>query len=98
MSLAEVKTALRISATNTFFDAEVQGLIDAAKIDLVQSGVDSTKANDDTDPLIKRAVIVYCKGYFGYDNPEAARFIDSYVMLKQHLSLASDYNGDANAV
>ncbi|RSL32664.1 DNA-packaging protein [Salibacterium salarium] len=87
--LESVKKALRIS--NNVFDDEVQGLIDAAKMDLEQSGVDPEVINED-DPLIKRAVTVYCKAEFGYDNPDAGRFRDSYESLKNHLSLAGDYH------
>lgn len=89
--LDDVKQALRISIDNTIFDTEVNDLIGAARLDLIQSGVSADKVNLDTDPLIKRAIIVYCKANFGYDNPEADRFQKSYDMLKQHLSLAGDY-------
>jgi uncharacterized phage protein (predicted DNA packaging) len=94
--LNDVKLSLRI--TSTAFDIEVQDLIEAARIDLIQSGISILKANDDTDPLIKRAITLYCKAFFGYDNPDADRLRDSYVMLKQHLSLAADYNGANDAV
>lgn len=93
--IEDVKQALRI--TVNAFDAEVQDLIEAARLDLIQSGISSAKANDDTDALIKRAIIVYCKSNFGYDNPDADRFYDSYVMLKQHLSLAADYRSVSDA-
>ncbi|WP_313413143.1 phage head-tail connector protein [Sedimentibacter sp.] len=43
------------------------------------------------DPLIKRAITLYCKANFGYDNPDAERFAESYKMLKIHLALSSDY-------
>ncbi|MDO6451722.1 head-tail connector protein [Oceanobacillus profundus] len=86
--LEDVKTALRI--TNTAYDSEVQDLIESAQFDLSQSGVFLV---DETDPLIKRAIITYAKANFGIDNPQADRFNDSYVMLKQHLSLSGDYNG-----
>lgn len=86
--LNDVKLALRISSTA--FDDEVQNLIDAARLDLQQAGVSKTVTNQD-DPLIKRAVITYAKANFGYDNPEAERFNNAYVMLKQHLSLYGDY-------
>lgn len=88
----EVKNALRVSINDPGIDGEIQDLIDACKLDLKIAGVSDSKINDETDPLIKRAVITYCKGHFGFDNPEAERFIDSYVMLKQHLSLAGDYH------
>jgi uncharacterized phage protein (predicted DNA packaging) len=94
--LNDVKLSLRV--TSTALDIEIQDLIDAARIDLIQSGVSSLKAKSDTDPLIKRAITLYCKAFFGYDNPDADRLRDSYVMLKQHLSLAADYNGANDAV
>lgn len=85
--LEVVKKALRVS--NSAFDDEIQGLIDAGKRDLQIAGI---KFDDESeDPLIRQAVITYCKGEFGFDNPEADRFHDSYVMLKQHLSLSGDY-------
>lgn len=86
--LDDVKIALRISAGNAAFDGEVQDLIDAAKADLGLSGVLDIS---DTDALIKRAIITYCKANFGYDNPEADRFQRSYDLLKAHLSLSIDY-------
>lgn len=94
--LEDIKRSLRV--TNTAFDSEILDLIEAARLDLVQSGVSILKAQEETDPLIKRAITIYCKANFGYDNPDADRFNDSYVMLKQHLSLASDYNGVNNAL
>lgn len=84
--LEDVKKSLRISSTT--FDSEVKDLIESAKLDLKIAGI---KVSDSPDPLIKRAITIYCKANFGYDNPEADRFNDSYVMLKQHLSLSGDY-------
>jgi uncharacterized phage protein (predicted DNA packaging) len=94
--LNDVKLSLRI--TSSAFDVEVQDLIEACRVELVQSGVSILKAHDDTDPLIKRAITLYCKANFGFDNNDAERLNDSYVMLKQHLSLAADYNGANDAV
>ncbi|GLY09595.1 head-tail connector protein [Pseudobacillus badius] len=85
--LASVRKSLRI--TNTAFDDEIEELIDAGKQDLKLAGIYIDESKD--DPLIKRAIITYCKAHFGYDNPDADRFNDSYLMLKQHLSLAGDY-------
>lgn len=93
----EMKSSLRVTTSDTGITQEIQGLIDGARLDLIQSGISSTKANDDTDALIKRAITFYCKAHFGYDNPESERFAQSYNMLKQHLSLASDYNGGSDA-
>lgn len=91
--LDDVKIALRV--TNTAFDSEILDLIDAARQDLILSGVTTLKANDDTDPLIKRAIITYCKANFGFDNPDADRLQKSYDMLKMHLALSTEYNTEA---
>lgn len=86
--LDDVKVALRIAATITAFDGEVGDLIDAAKKDLELAGI--TKVND-TDALIKRAINTYCKAHYGYDNPDAKWFLESYLMLKRRLALSVDY-------
>jgi len=91
--LAEVKLALRVTTTD--FDTEIQSLIDAAVADLTLAGVAAEKAQSTTDPLIKRAVVTYCKAHFGYDNPDADRLMEAYNLLKQHLTLAEDYNSYA---
>ena len=85
----DVKLELRI--TSSAFDSEIEGLIEAAKADLKLSGVADEKVKDDGDPLIRRAIIVYCKAHFGFDNPEAERFAKSYDMLKAHLTLSVEY-------
>lgn len=85
--LEAVKKALRVSSSH--FDDEIQDLILAGESDLRLAGIYFVGQED---PLVKRAIITYCKANFGYDNPEADRFRDSYVMLKQHLSLAGDYH------
>src|SRR5690606_35449581 len=87
--LDDIKVAMRI--TTDVFDGELHDLIAAAQSDLKLSGVDPTKAEDDTDPLIKRAITTYVKANFGYDNPEAERFQQSYDMLKAHLTLSAEY-------
>jgi len=87
--IENVKKALRI--TTDHFDDEVQDLISAAKEDLSFSGGIDTD-DEEIRPLIKRAIITYCKAYFGYDNPEADRFQESYIMIKQHLALFGDYD------
>ncbi|NMA75613.1 MAG: DNA-packaging protein [Bacteroidales bacterium] len=86
----DVKNALRISGRD--LDNEVLDLIESAKADLALSGVHKDKISDIYDPLIKRAVIIYCKANFGYDDPKLSeRFQESYTSLKQHLTLSSEY-------
>ena len=93
--LDDVKVALRISASNTSFNTEINDLISAAQRDLQVSGI---KVTDTSDPLIKRAITTYCKAYFGYDNPDADRFEKAYNAIKLHLMLSSEYGGTADAV
>ncbi len=88
--LNDVKQALRITGND--FDLEVQDLIDAAKADLQLSGVSETKVNDSTDSLIKRAIIIYCRAHFDYDDKAADKLLQSYVMLKTHLTLTEEYS------
>jgi uncharacterized phage protein (predicted DNA packaging) len=92
MLLDDIKTMLRISQLNFAFDSEINDLIEAARHDLILSGVSSEKANDESDPLIRRAVSTYAKANFGWDNPDVDRLQKSYDLLKMHLSLAGDYN------
>jgi hypothetical protein len=92
--LDDVKEVLRENTIET----EIQDLIDTAKADLKLSGVHSTKIVEE-DPLIKRAIILYCKAQFGYDDPKIAdRFQKSYTSLKQHLTLSAEYTEKATEV
>lgn len=93
--LEDVKAALRVSGDD--LNLEIQDLIEAAKSDLILSGVHESKVVD-TDPLIKRAIIVYCKAHFGYDDPKLSeRFQESYTSLKHHLTLSAEYTvGDTD--
>jgi uncharacterized phage protein (predicted DNA packaging) len=84
-----IKNALRINGDD--LDVEIIDLIESAKADLILSGVHKDKVKD-IDPLIKRAVTVYCKAHFGYDDPKIAeRFEQSYISLKHHLTLSTEY-------
>lgn len=87
--LNDIKNSLRVNGDD--LNMEIQDLIESAKADLILSGVHKDKVADD-DPLIKRAVTLYCKAYFGYDDPKIAeRFEQSYISLKHHLTLSSEY-------
>lgn len=93
----KVKTALRLKSPA--FDDEIEGLIAACKADLRLVGViipdDAPPAEGEEptagDPLIERAVILYCKGNFGYIEG-GERYVKAYDLLKCSLSLAGDYN------
>lgn len=87
--LGDIKDSLRVSGDD--LNIEIKDLIDAAITDLHLSGVSNIKL-ESNDFLIKRAITVYCKAHFGYEDPKYAdRFAQSYDSLKQHLTLSSEY-------
>lgn len=83
--LASVRHSVRLSST--VHDGELTDLINAARADLVLGGVLEAKANDETDPLIKKAVTTYVKAEFGLDNEDADRLRASYKEQRNGLSL-----------
>lgn len=85
--LNRIKLALRIK--NYKLDDEINDLIEACKIDLFISGVKKIQL---TDPIIQRAIILYCKANFGLDNKDSEKYQKSYDLLKQSLKLCGDYN------
>lgn len=85
--LEKVKMALRINSNK--LDTEISDLIEACKVDLSIGGV---KVINLEDPLIQRAIIIYCKTHFGLGNKDSEKYQLSYNMLKQSLALCGDYN------
>lgn len=85
--LEAVKLALRI--TTNAFDPELTDLIGACMLDLQLCGI---LRREDSDPLIRRAAILYCKANFGGD-PDSEKYQNSYLLLKTSLGLAGDYIG-----
>lgn len=83
--LQAVKLALRI--TTDAFDSELNDLIGAALIDLNQAGVSNV---DTTDPMIKRAVITFCKLNFGQPD-DCDRLKKAYDEQKAQLGMATGY-------
>ena len=90
--LDDVKTACRV--TGTAFDVELSDLILAGFADIGITDVRSSLLTDtDTDPLIKRAIITYCKMNFGkIEDSVYDRFKASYDEQKSQLLMSSDYN------
>lgn len=84
--LEAAKRACRVTAEA--YDEELKGLIAAAKADLALAGVKTDAA--ETDPLIRQAVITYCRAHFGapdnYDKLKA-----SYDEQKAQLQGANGY-------
>lgn len=86
--LETVKQALRVSH-DKLDDGEIVPLINAAKKELLLAGV---VVQDETDPLIIRAVTSYCKAQFGYDNPESDKFMMTFEGIRALLSMTEEYN------
>lgn len=91
--LDKVKLALRISGSA--FDNEVTDLINAAIADLRLVGInipEEAGSSSETlgDPLLDRAVVLYAKAEFGY-NDSAERYRTAYDYLKCALSLSGDH-------
>lgn len=93
--MEEVKTANRITTDDAGIQLELQGLIEAAKVDLLITGVSELKANDESDPMVRRAIILYTKTHFGYDNPDADRLQATYQKLIDKLAMDIDYSPEA---
>lgn len=83
--LGSVRLALRISTIN--FNDELEELVEAALGDLGIAGV--TKQDTD-DPLVRRAVITYCKMHFG-EPDDYDRLKKSYDEQKAQLQTATGY-------
>ena len=84
----KMRAALRISSTSAKITEEIEDCIKACKADLKNDGV---KRVDENDALIIRAITLYCKAEFGYQN-NAEKFRNSYDTLKMRLSMSQEYN------
>lgn len=85
----KVKKALRL--TSDAFDDEIEELIAEVKVQLKTAGILESKIVD-TDPMIARAIKLYCKANFGLDNPDSEKYQMSFNSLEAHLANSSDYN------
>lgn len=83
--LAAVKLALRI--TTDAFDDELSDLIVAALQDMRLAGITNS---DVSDPLVKRAVITYCRLHFGQPD-DYDRLKASYDEQKGQMGMATGY-------
>lgn len=87
MLLEKIKLSLRIF--DDIFDPEIEDLIEAALSNLETSGIKNINISD---PQIIRAVTLYCKANFGFNNNESEQFQNCYINLVKHLATSSKYN------
>lgn len=95
--LDDVKVTCRV--TSTAFDVELADLIQAAFADLGITDIsESLLTEDSCPPLVKRAVLTYCKMNFGVlEDSVYDRFKASYDEQKAQLLMSSLYRGDCDA-
>lgn len=83
--LNAVKMALRI--TTNAFDAEINGLIDSARLDLRVAGV---VLPVELDALVRTAIITYCRLHFGQPD-DYDRLKRAYDEQKAQLATCTGY-------
>ena len=89
--LEKVKLALRIVTDE--FDTELSDLIDAAKADIRVAGISEDALNSpEAYPLVNRAIITYCRLFFG-EPSDFERLKISYDEQKAQMKTNSEYNG-----
>lgn len=90
---------LAIPVVTDAYDEDIKQLIAAALADLAIPGIRRDMLYPGTkDPLVRRAVITYCKARFG-SPPDYEKLIAAYDEQKAQMSMASGYAdwGDADA-
>lgn len=87
----KVKTALRTVTTDAGLVDEITDLIASAKADLELAGI-YLPTNADNDPLIRKAIITYCRMHFGSPE-EYERLKSSYDEQKAQLQTSQNYGG-----
>ena len=96
--LDDVRTALRVTTTLT--DGEIQTYIGTALFDMGNKGVDpdflvddADAVNDDYMPIVKTAVINFCKAQYGRDVEASER---NACLASYRSIVASLLNGKQN--
>ena len=98
MTLDNIKTPLREGGTD-FDEAEIIPMICACLDDLRLAGVRNVSDTweNENDSLIIRAVVLYCKAHFGYEE-EAERYLDFYENLKTAMASSRKYRTEVEIV
>lgn len=92
-----IKAVNRITTDDEGIKSELKELIESAKADLYLSGVRKECLQAPYASLIVRAISLYTKAEFGFDNPDSEKLWRSYDSLERHLALSSDYGGESDA-
>lgn len=90
--LEDVKKALRIS--HNLLDEEITETIEAARLDLVRLNVSRGMVYESDNPLVKKAIITFCKAEYANDTKMAERFEQSYEYQADKLRKSEGYRGE----
>lgn len=82
--IEEIKRDIRVKSSAA--DGEIKGLIEACLAEMRLAGVHITQL----DALAKQAVILYCKGHYGYDE-KTDGFLMAYRALRDAMALSGEY-------
>lgn len=86
--LSEVKLVLR--QTGDDFDGEILSLIEDCKADLLSIGI----RPDDSLPLVRRAIKLYCRMHFGQPE-DYERLKNAYDEMRAQLKISRGYRLEA---
>lgn len=80
-----------LGVTDSYFDDEISLNIAAARIKMRNGGVLEEKTNDDSDELVRVAIIAFVKGMVGNDNPDAERYLECFEGMVCQMKLTREY-------
>lgn len=86
--IGELKRIIRAKSEDA--ELELEGLVESCKKELELSGI----YGDETDPLYRQAIRLYCKANYGYDE-DTGRFLKAFNSLRDAMSLSGDYEKEA---
>lgn len=87
----EAKVALRVSTTDSGITAQIQRLIDEAKLDLCKTADISEDCTETPDALVKGAILCYVACCWTDDADEKAKLKVCYDDYKGKLAMSSAY-------
>lgn len=86
--IEELKRIVRARSADAEF--ELEGLVASCKKEMEVAGI----YGDETDPLYRQAIRLYCKAHYGYDE-DAERFQKAFDSLRDAMALSGDYAKEA---
>lgn len=86
--IEELKRIVRVRSADA--ELELQGLVEACKKEMELAGI----YGDETNPLYRQAIRLYCKSRYGYDE-DTERFQGAFGSLRDAMALSGDYTKEA---